>query len=496
MANIIVHNWFDFDTKLSNSDYWDWFLAKSLQSGAIIEGLTEKCLSSYIDVTNPLCIDRTGNLVSTDEYVYQGAVSNGVTLENIGMTGVDNGRYTFDKDTITDEEFLEIYTKSKLEIPEGDTRLKVNKVGGNNKIYEYPAKIIYNENEEPLYADLQGGFYQGFFRVGDGCDYNVLPKELDEGWSMEFVIQPKDMEGEREWKILNDNNPDGAGTFFFMGARAENKWVKYYNDKEASTDLVTSDGEPIEQSNQVEIVSDNKFLIFDRTKDGVTTETATGDEKAVIRYTKQDWKVNPFLLFNRSKDGITVNDAAEYLEETKPDYNIYKDLWKNALSFQVKEDGSVGYRYLVIDCDAEEPSKTYKILNEWSKPGNVRKDEWSVIHVRVIPGLDDSEMRLMFYVNGKLVLISKWMPMLDLRELNDLSEKQESVPFNISLGGGTQGLADVIYPDYKDLPSEVYPLEKEFAGSFIGYFKSFKFYQCSLNFTQIVENYKFEIANV
>ena len=47
-------------------------------------------------------------------------------------------------------------------------------------------------------------------------------------------------------------------------------------------------------------------------------------------------------------------------------------------------------------------------------------------------------------MNGKLVLISKELPTFNFRELNDTPDKQEGVPFNISVGGGTQGLSDVI----------------------------------------------------
>ena len=100
-------------------------------------------------------------------------------------------------------------------------------------------------------------------------------------------------------------------------------------------------------------------------------------------------------------------------------------------------------------------------------------------------------MQIMIYVNGKLVLVSKELPIFNLKLLDDLEEKQEGVPFNISLGGGTQGLAEVVYLNYLRLPEYVLPLEKEFGGSFIGWIKSFKFYTCPLNYYEIRQNYKF-----
>lgn len=100
-------------------------------------------------------------------------------------------------------------------------------------------------------------------------------------------------------------------------------------------------------------------------------------------------------------------------------------------------------------------------------------------------------MQIYIYVNGKLVMVSKELPMLNLKLLNDLKNKQEGVPFNISLGGGTQGLAEVVYLNYMKLPEYVLPLEKEFAGSFIGWLKAFRFYTCPLNYLEITKNYDF-----
>jgi hypothetical protein len=71
-------------------------------------------------------------------------------------------------------------------------------------------------------------------------------------------------------------------------------------------------------------------------------------------------------------------------------------------------------------------------------------------------------------------------------------DKQEGVPYNVSLGGGTQGLCDVVYENYKDVPEYVLFLEKEFCGSFMGYLKSFKFYSCNKDFTKILANNRFE----
>ena len=141
---------------------------------------------------------------------------------------------------------------------------------------------------------------------------------------------------------------------------------------------------------------------------------------------------NPFLIYSRACGGTTVLNDDEYFKEHEERYNIYNDLWRNAFAFQVTDDGKVGYKYLVKDCDAENPSCSYKIVSEFSNPDNVPYGEWVNIHVRILP-CGTENMRLMFYVDGRLVLYSKELPKIKLRELYDSSDKQEGVPFNLSL---------------------------------------------------------------
>ena len=104
-------------------------------------------------------------------------------------------------------------------------------------------------------------------------------------------------------------------------------------------------------------------------------------------------------------------------------------------------------------------------------------------------------MIIYIYVNGKLKLKSEELPILNLKHLDDLSDKQQGVPFSISLGGGTQGLCDVININYREVPKNILPLEREFCGSFVGYIQNFRFYSCPLKFTEIKENYIYDTNN-
>lgn len=299
---------------------------------------------------------------------------------------------------------------------------------------------------------------------------------------------------------MNDVYPDNKGMFFYIGTRAENKWWRYYVDNDDNTDMETSDG--LSLNEQVDLLkTDNKFITYNRTKEGVRAWMKDRrDEVQSIKMQKKFNTENYFIIMHRGKGGYTARTIKELQQETGADYDILADLYRNALAFQVKEDGSVGYKFMVKDCESE---TGYKIEQEWSYPDMVKTDEWATITVRFVPwvfeasnkyGYDSSMdyMTLMFYVNGRLVLNSKPMPTLALRMLSDEATKQEGVPYNISLGGGTQGLSDTIYENYKDVPEYILFLEKEFGGSFNGFFKSFKFYVCDKNYSEINGNIKYE----
>ena len=154
----------------------------------------------------------------------------------------------------------------------------------------------------------------------------------------------------------------------------------------------------------------------------------------------------------------------------------------------MNEDGSIGYKYAMTDCESETKCS---FMEETSKPNLIPMDEWVTINLKIKTiggGIDecgkpigDRKIKLYVYVNGNLVLVSKELPDFKFRGLDDINEKQETVPFNISLGGGTQGLADGIWLDYDKVPSYILPLEKNFGGSFMGDIMSFRFYSCFMD---------------
>lgn len=588
MSNILNHNRNIFQFDINKEDYWDFQLCIDNAYDDFGEGLVERCLSAYIDLSDDECI-WFDNIYSKNHFIWQNAVNNGVELNNFGYTSVDNGKTYYEKDRISNKEFFKIYTDTTYQTEKDDFKLVLSKVKGNQQIYDY-SNVITFWNDAFQVSKLNGGWYQGFYCANDGKEYKVLPTDLGSGWNLEFVLNKEDFVNEK--RTMNDVYPENKGIFFYIGTRAENKWwIKYltdhdfdwckktgfadeyvektYNDDMHLNDdyfkalvevyesegyfgddyiveqentnesafesdytkekpcnicadyvtdgyyeeemvidedmkLDTNTGYDMYQPNIVRKKTGNKFLIFDRTCDGQTADKWDEENTEVIlEYIKKPEIGNYFRLFHHGCDGYDVNKVKKVLEKENKRYNVLKDLYRNAFALQIKDDGTIGYKYLVKDCDKEE--EDYKIESEFTTNSVINEKEWYTVNVKIQPlkHRDKSEdiclshnsfldtMQIMIYVNGKLVLVSRELPIFNFKLLDDLEEKQEGVPFNISLGGGTQGLAEVVYLNYLKLPEYILPLEKEFGGSFIGWIKSFKFYTCPLNYYEIRQNYNF-----
>ena len=516
---------------LRKDRYYDFVLSLDNAPTILLTGdLTKKCLISYIDTNNPACIIDNSLLFSSNDYVYDKAINDDLSLKNIGFTGIDTSLVPFDIDSVTTEDFANIVQNTTLDIVSGDTRLQLVPVSGNTKLYSYPCEIVSetgNTSGETYYK-LNGGFLQGFYKT---CDdkYQVLPQFINGAWNLEFVIRPRtdyvesgDTSGSTA-NTLNMMYPDNAGIFFYMGTRAENKFVEYFGCEDidkyplrnsgdtsgettgATPLLMTSEGHIAESGLEYDITTDNAYLIYDRTCDGYTTETWTRGDTLRLTLKKRDIKKNLFTLMDRTCSGFTTDTLEKYLDERPEMYindkcNIIKDLIGNAFALKINPDGSIGYKYLIRDCDNE---LGFRIAEENGFPGAIKNDEWNVINVmcKILDGgvddcgvpLGERKMKIYIYINGYLKFVSQELPEFNFRALNDFCDKQEGVAYNISLGGGTQGLIESLWFNKMNGSKHIFPIEQNFAGSFIGDIRSFKFYDCQLQYNEIKNNYIYEI---
>lgn len=606
--NIKINHTRAIDAKLYNGRYYDFMLHKGECSSMSLGLLNDMAIADFstFDIAS-------GILYST--VVWPEAKNGGVDMEDIGMTGVDNGLISFDKYAISNKEFLDIYFRSKYHIESGDTRFFMSPITGNTQEYKYPMYLVSESGN--TYIAFKGGFYQGFFGL-DGFDYQTLPYNYNGEYLFHFELRPRSDYSVEE-KTVNNVHPENEGIFFFMGTRAENKFFPFYKESSSTTVLrkdeieptpdvnkpcdwlldentnragsdtyfvigdgyfiadsedaqpaqpntnvsviesdkpcshvfvgsnklntydfapeapcscrgsshhdddnpdtdecgggpkaielpyvgkdawisddlktyVDSEDHPLSDMDSYIIESDNKFLLFDRAS-GFTTETWV--EGSVVRlYGKKNWpSTNYFLLFNQGPSGYTTETIDQYNEEHQKEFNIYKDIRNNVFALRITEDGAIGYRYGVLSCD-EDNENHYEVKEEYSKPGIVRVDEWNSINVKfsVVGGTFEKcdarhrQMQIKIYVNGFLVFISKPLNSLTFKALDELYTKQEGVPYNMSLGGGSLGLIETILPDYYALPEYILPIERDFCGTFLGDIKSFKIYQGGIDYSAI-----------
>lgn len=563
------------ETKILTDKYFDIIIARDGDANnavaAYYPSLSEDCLSAYINFKDENCISgETLNSIRT----WNDAIAEDILLDDAGLTFVDNGHIWFDKYAISTEEAMNKFLSS-VSISSNEKNLKLRAVSGITQTLNYPI-LISNDG----FAELKGGFFQGFFKLF-GFNYEVLPTAIEDEWNLEFVIRPQNYDSKE--KTLNSLYPENKGIFFYIGTRAENKFAQFYgntysdytidtdNDKfcddfskdnyaeipetavsveesfiplnnysfndpcnceclkqeetpdeendscdyyfeddytkgnngEETSIITTKDGRPIENKNYFEIQTDNKHLFFSRAKGDFTTKTWI-DADVVLTGISKNYNTNIsdnlYLNLHHGKGGLTVKDL-EKIDKQEDNYNFKKDIKDNAFALKYNEDGSIGYRYLIKDCDSDEG---FSIEEESSFSGLVKDNEWNIITVKIkaMNGsvneckeqTSERNMRLYFFVNGYLKFVSKELPMFDFHELSETFDKQEGAPYNISLGGGTQGLYDSIWVKYWEKFPYLLPLEKNFAGTFIGDIRSFKFYTCALTYAQIKNNALFELG--
>jgi len=278
---------------------------------------------------------------------------------------------------------------------------------------------------------------------------------------------------------------------------------------------------------------ENQFLIYGRAKNassrcGHCGEPRDSDEygrQTVCSFTgtsittaefvrKKTDNRNQFLIYGRAKDTSSrcghcgaPRDSDTYGRETvctysgdseivlELDKNL--DVYDNAIGFRITDDGRVGYRALKFTgyCSGDTYVTGVTVEEQYSMSGMVQNDEWTRITIRFVADdtydatqlkcLGPRKGKLMFYVNCKLKAVFKNVDEFIARRLQEYRGKQVGVPFNISVGGGSQGLLESMTFDGQDFEDLGLLIEQNFAGSFIGKISQFKFNICDQNWCDI-----------
>ena len=468
----------------------------------------------------------------------------GFTLNDWGLTGVDNGR-------------TDCLSGKTLVITSADTKLILYPVTGYTISYNFsgctsgsssgctsgctvgPGLYVYpwTFHSGTTTVDgcpvgnticLDGGFYQGFFKLDTdrpapksepyvNCDttgytltyasgdtkWQVMPTDLKNGWSMETWVKWDNtfcVTG-NTGTTLNDVYPNNSNFFFYIGTRAENK---FWNNFSGETGLTTTTGIPLSLTET--LLYDEKIKGPNSGQSWFTKGSRLGCGCSCHSTCTTEEYVDPSIItggqnwFNTGSFGLgccnQCSGNTETTVVTGTSYSYCDQLSENALGFRITDDGRIGYRKMTVtgDCYNNKYRITGTVMEEgYSEPNIIPTgDSWNHIVVTFTPGGSKNTLpagTLKIWVNGLVKYRVENFINLQLRALNEWSDKQIGVPFNMSWGGGTQGLAESQTfggPDYNDRNML---LQTNFAGTFEGELSQLRFYDKTLDVLEIRNNF-------
>jgi hypothetical protein len=501
-------------------------------------------------------------------------------LCDVGLTGIDNGLVkNMSGETIQITTGLytsptDTYSRYKY-----DRRMKMHPITGftttqnrlwNDNSYSYDMSYVTDGTPVGYFARLNGGFYQGFYKL-PGYDYQVFPQRVSLGWTAEFVLKYR-WTGDTNVG-LNARYPDNKGTFFYMGARAENKFYHY------------ADGSPKQDTGYTRVTSgltcmhtcgcassantSSECLQVYQPSGGTITHCTCGcpcDCQTTAKYPEKDPLYdgvsnglslrlsgdtgNPRLCVKTYRitggcefsgvclTGLTYQTGTSVTEwcSTRGIFNDCSGTTYPNVEHWVQIDAVFQRKEWFDKCDLYDKGGLGLLVKQeyfatienrsvtLIEPPLTHEQPYDPAYTEVVTFTDmwteEQKYRLgnlKFYVNGKLFMVAENFEEIIPRLLNVEKEKQIGVGYNISVGGGTQGLHDnltfsggcpvdineieyqqdpeclttndLTHTEYSGLTTQI-RLEEIFGGSLIGDISAFRMYTEPLNASQIKHNFR------
>ncbi len=488
---------------------------------------------------------------------------NGLVPEMTGITisytnGITSSSLAFDRYTY-DRRLKLIQVTAYTDSP--NVRFSANTA---QTVYEVVSKTsnIFGE-----YHHLYGGFYQGFFKLF-GYDYEAFPNRTNKGWSVEMIIKPRQ---ENQYSpspgqvTLNDVYPNNSNIFFYFGARAENKF--YYNDDTLS-DITSCSCHETGNTNSRCVDVYTQSDKFNPSEVYLTASTAgtfsmSFDEKPLLDSMSNNFALrlngdmsNPSVCVKVLK--MTAQTIVETVTATTTVDGILPcetDLTKILTGYTIEEYCSTNKifdycaeenpdylnreHWFQIDCVWERNNYYDNAdIEKFGGLGTITTDTYVLSDLELIntsgktPGFCDQSVTVLgindawivekdfrlgslkIYINGKLFFVINGFEEVIPRGLHTEKEKQLGTPFNISWGGGTQGLRESlsfsagttnyvqvpqVMPDwvlenssYSGLTTNIL-LEPNFAGNFEGAISQFRMYTKPLSYPEVVHNFELNV---
>ena len=448
---------------------------------------------------------------------------------------------------------------------------------GNTKetIYNIVSKT---GNTIGYYNQLYGGFYQGFFKLF-GYDYEVFPTRTNEGWTVEMLLRARQEDEyipTTGQTTLNLTYPENTNTFFYFGTRAENKYYHHASGSPASDSGYTRVTSVLEgclktcacsntgvtYSRCVEVYEPLVYTAQHNTTCdcgcNATTNVPNNDKDPLYDSMSNSFSLrlsgdpsNPkvcvkVLTFTGGcvttgtcpttgityQTGYTIteycstNTIFNYCSTDNPLY-LNKEhwflvdcVWERSTYYDTCDLYYRGGLGLISDTEYVDSLSQNTILliqPPITQEGSAPAEQVEIVNLneRWLIERSDRLGSLKIFVNGKLLFVINGFEEVIPRALNTDKEKQLGVPFNISWGGGTQGLREST--TFEECPTsltgmtyiqdpEVMPnqtlsgtslsalttnilIEPTFGGSFDGAISQFRMYTEPLSVPEILHNF-------
>lgn len=427
------------------------------------------------------------------------------------------------------------------------------------------------------YNQLYGGFYQGFFKLF-GYDYETFPNRTNEGWTVEMLLRARQEDQYAPTTgqtTLNLTYPENKNTFFYFGTRGENKYYHHASGSPSSDSGYTRVTSVLEgcletcacsntgvtNSRCVEVYEP---LVYTAQHDtscdcgcNATTEVANSDKDPLYDSMSNSLSLrlsgdpaNPkvcvkVLTFTGGcvttgtcpttgityQTGYTIseycstNTIFNYCATNNPNYLnrehwfLIDCVWERNTYYDTCDLYYRGGLGLISDeyyVDSLSQNTVLLIEPPITHEGSPPAEQVEIVNLneRWLIERSDRLGALKIFVNGKLFLVINGFEEVIPRALNTDKEKQLGVPFNISWGGGTQGLREsttfsecptsltglTYIQDPECMPNETLSgtslsalttnilIEPTFGGSFDGAISQFRMYTEPLSIPEIIHN--------
>ena len=417
-----------------------------------------------------------------------------------------------------------------------DRRFKMHAVTGyTNNSYNY--NIVSVSGSSGYYNELYGGFYQGFWKL-DGHPYEVLPQRPDCGWTTECLLKIRTGSTicTSSNNTLNEKYPNNKGFFWYIGTRAENKFYNVYSGECGLTTCA-----------QVDFSCTGTSVYLTASASTVVDDVCGNNSKSYITATTYNSGVDVWSnsLGLRLTDDYRIGYRAIYYTGTCISSGTCVTGLTYSSGFTVVEKYSDNIICQLTGTTQSEPwvlitarfRRNYcydnkcDLLNEGGvndllepiTPNTINYIDTSTPNYgELFPTPIKKEIHfskkwtdarwlrtgvLTIFVNGRPVFVDEDFEEIIPRRLNTDPQKQVGVPYNMSWGGGSQGLIDTLTfmsgctqasagprsrtcRPYTQDPTDLNLLIQEyFAGTWDGGISQMRYYLEPLGADEIIHNY-------